>query len=697
MSQLSYMMMLTTCLGRTGSYYLTDGERTLYIYDKDGTQTGSWTLPVGASWYSPLSEAMLVGYYYEYSEEESYYRCYLYDMKARSVKEVHIGDDTSVADALVYVSDDGLYAYYIEDVRQEGTYDVTGRRLMRIRTDSESTTPEEVFSVELPLGYDYGATDSMSARQTLPERMHFCDDTVYYLSYVDGEGFVWMRKELSSNSWAVSITDSDLPFASYGTLTASTDVRSDAEHGDYVYFTGYYESFKLKDGTVPAAARVNEGLESFYAGQRAHGDEIADTAVDDLFGEDGYWDEEYSIPAYSYDVNFGSVSRLADRYIQVAYNTYDYYGGAHGMPYLYFLLFDGETGDRKTIEDLFPGTEKEFKDIVAEYSIRAWKAGDDRYFNGYDPAMENRQRGSFLTSASFDMITEFTETGITICYTPYDQGAYASGFIDVDIPYEALGFDLKGGSWEPMKLDSADYFNIECPDWSTRFVADGISDTLTVSPLQLSQVSEEVSDWLDQEAWSARTGIALPDSMYGGTYGQGELRDGSHIYRLERDEASWYLALSVYDEATGKQQGTYDLSMFLYTPTYGNEFTTMEIPYAAIYDGTLYVELAHRTYSADQPCTGYIVAIDAATGMLKWRSDMLVANGHNFLVGEDTIICGYGFTAEDDYLYILSRYSGAVLERRLLRSAPDYFIPMDDSLYVLTYNTAYEYLVTETQ
>ena len=141
--------------------------------------------------------------------------------------------------------------------------------------------------------------------------------------------------------------------------------------------------------------------------------------------------------------------------------------------------------------------------------------------------------------------------------------------------------------------------------------------------------------------------------------------------------------------------GTYDFSNYLYTPTPGNAYTTLYIPYAAIYDGVLYTEIAHLTYSEDQPCTGFIVAVEVETGKLLWRSEMLVANGRNFLVGEDTIICGYGFTDEDDYLYILSRHSGAVLEKRKLKTGPDYFIPVDDSLYVLTYDTVYQYLVSE--
>lgn len=32
------------------------------------------------------------------------------------------------------------------------------------------------------------------------------------------------------------------------------------------------------------------------------------------------------------------------------------------------------------------------------------------------------------------------------------------------------------------------------------------------------------------------------------------------------------------------------------------------------------------------------------------------------------------------------------MEKRKLKTGPDYFIPVDDSLYVLTYDTVYKYL-----
>lgn len=256
-------------------------------------------------------------------------------------------------------------------------------------------------------------------------------------------------------------------------------------------------------------------------------------------------------------------------------------------------------------------------------------------------------------------------------------------------------FVLKGGT-EPCQRtapaagagDDAGYFVIECPDWEAIYVADGIFATLTASPVKLTEISKDTSDCLFAEDWSAETGIPLPGDLYGEGY-----CDDAYYYYADNSAEQGRLAVEVSEMGTYNFVGTYDFSNYLNTPTPGNDYTTLEIPYAQIYDGVLYAEIAHRTYSEDQPYTGFIVAVEVETGKLLWRSEMLVANGRNFVVGEDSIICGYGFTAEDDYLYILSRYSGAVLDKQKLKTGPDYFIPVDDSIYVLTYDTAYQYQI----
>ena len=256
-------------------------------------------------------------------------------------------------------------------------------------------------------------------------------------------------------------------------------------------------------------------------------------------------------------------------------------------------------------------------------------------------------------------------------------------------------FVLKGGT-EPCQRsapvpgagDDAGYFVIECPDWEVSYVADGIFDTLTASPVKLTEISKDTSDCLFAEDWSAETGIPLPGDLNGEGYS-----DDAYYYYADNSAEYGRLAVEVSEMGTYNFVGTYDFSYYLNTPAPGNDYTTLEIPYAQIFDGVLYAEIAHRTYSEDQPYTGFMVAVEVETGKLLWRSEMLVANGRNFVVGEDTIICGYGFTAEDDYLYILSRYSGAVLEKRKLKTGPDYFIPVDDSIYVLTYDTVYQYQI----
>lgn len=68
-------------------------------------------------------------------------------------------------------------------------------------------------------------------------------------------------------------------------------------------------------------------------------------------------------------------------------------------------------------------------------------------------------------------------------------------------------------------------------------------------------------------------------------------------------------------------------------------------------------------------------------------------NSKNFLVIDDVIHSGYGFTAEPDFLYQINRYTGKVLEKTLLKSAPGYLIKKDSILYVRTYNTDYQFMV----
>ena len=53
------------------------------------------------------------------------------------------------------------------------------------------------------------------------------------------------------------------------------------------------------------------------------------------------------------------------------------------------------------------------------------------------------------------------------------------------------------------------------------------------------------------------------------------------------------------------------------------------------------------------------------------------------------IICGYGFTNEPDYLYLINKNTGDLLQQIKLNTAPEYIIRKQDQLYVRTYDTDY--------
>ena len=80
----------------------------------------------------------------------------------------------------------------------------------------------------------------------------------------------------------------------------------------------------------------------------------------------------------------------------------------------------------------------------------------------------------------------------------------------------------------------------------------------------------------------------------------------------------------------------------------------------------------------------------AMTFILAWRSADQTYNSMNFLVKGDVIFCGYGFTAEDDYLYQLDKNTGEVIDRLPLKKMPDLMAEKDDKLYVHTYSYDYE-------
>ena len=149
-----------------------------------------------------------------------------------------------------------------------------------------------------------------------------------------------------------------------------------------------------------------------------------------------------------------------------------------------------------------------------------------------------------------------------------------------------------------------------------------------------------------------------------------------------------------YDENYTYQWDDGKLSIFdgencLYILEYPTDKWYVNGNNARLENGVFYGASVMNGYA--QPDTCFMFAYDLENEKLLWRSADQTYNSMNFLVKGDVIFCGYGFTAEEDYLYQLDKNTGEVIDRMPLKKMPDLMVEKDDKLYVHTYS--YDYVI----
>ena len=167
----------------------------------------------------------------------------------------------------------------------------------------------------------------------------------------------------------------------------------------------------------------------------------------------------------------------------------------------------------------------------------------------------------------------------------------------------------------------------------------------------------------------------------------GDLRLGIYGSGANRER------LAVIHGETGELLRFFDFTAWTRAPAAlpGDEpFVDQSVVWAQVRDGILYVSHDHRTYAASSlGHNAYLSALDMQSGRLLWRSAPLVCNSRNFVVDGDRIWCGYGFTAEPDFVTVLDRRTGALRSKTRVKTGPDYLLLRGDSLFVRTYDMDY--------
>ena len=192
----------------------------------------------------------------------------------------------------------------------------------------------------------------------------------------------------------------------------------------------------------------------------------------------------------------------------------------------------------------------------------------------------------------------------------------------------------------------------------------------SVTPLKWNILSEEDNgiDLVDE--WYASENLSLP--MIGTDWNS--FSDENYEYLWEGED------LYIYENGTGN---------CLYVLHYPTDKWYVNGNNAYLKDGIFYGASMANGYA--QPNTCFMFAYDLENEKLLWRSADQSYNSMNFVVEGDVLICGYGFTAEPDYLYQINRNTGEIIDRLLLKKMPDLIVEQDGKLYVHTYS--YNYVI----
>ncbi len=232
----------------------------------------------------------------------------------------------------------------------------------------------------------------------------------------------------------------------------------------------------------------------------------------------------------------------------------------------------------------------------------------------------------------------------------------------------------------------------------------------TASTMKLTSVGQTLDDTYDGQGWTSQNQLYVPKAMAGPAsqaallvteYGTLKffrpLPDGFHLAIYEStsplgkgllnksdaqiyDKDYSYVALVL--DGANKVTKAYDLNEFF--PLILEMFT------AEVVGNVLYFDATYNGYAnITKNKTGYMVAIDVLKGHALWTSPALTTSYGGFVVVNDHIVTGYGFTAEPDFLYLLNRHTGEVVQKEKLKTGPDRFAVKGNRVYVNCYDINY--------
>ena len=187
------------------------------------------------------------------------------------------------------------------------------------------------------------------------------------------------------------------------------------------------------------AAEINAALREIYEAAEAEMEAYNQEILDEYLFEDGELQEDldewllYPLDewlAISTENYVAAIEYVDENYLCLSMNGDNFVaGGAHGFYWSDYYVFHRHTGQRLSLKDFVNDSGEEIKEIVKTHILAV------------APYCKGEQSENALEQNRFFLTAE----GLGIHYDVYEIGDYASGPIDLIIPFEL--FDMKEGMW----------------------------------------------------------------------------------------------------------------------------------------------------------------------------------------------------------------------------------------------------------
>lgn len=411
------------------------------------------------------------------------------------------------------------------------------------------------------------------------------------------------------------------------------------------------------------------------------------------------------IPFYEYTDE--DLLRFDDKLFVIGGYYDNFYGGAHGTYNSIYVNIDSQTGEfldaNAFITDRDAAVNAVYKALLA----------DDYYSEILNGEYENIEKMKDVISdeaKSGNLVVTSYGGEYYVYFPPYVLGSYAAGDFFIKLKAdEAKGFNED--YLTDMTLSMAtltERRDTSLPDGEVDYTAPEAVEYTPHNPswkhFSVNSTPDELHSTIEQVKKESYKDKFLSDWEYDHGFINQSLpyTDEDLWVFTPMDEVDYFYdfqTLEVANDNTGEVYRFY-LNHVLNGPDDENGECNkgdmnQYVQYAVKRGNVLYVECKYNGYSKGNPNSSYIVAINMDTGEFLWRSDPLVANANNFVITDSSLICGYGFTDEKDYLYELDLQTGETVQRIKLDKAPDEFVLVGAKLYVFAYDVAYEFDISE--